>query len=199
MALEHLQEGLLAEARTEAEHIMAEARAKAAERLKTAERDLRAAAEAKARARLDALDEEKRQALARTRIEARLRVLGRKNALIERAFARAAERLDRLGDEQYLRVMEEWLNALDGSMRGELLVCATDRGRFSELLRRVNTRRPDAPLALSAEPLPSGRGFVFRARGFVVDATFSSQVASLREGLLPELARILFSEHGEAR
>jgi len=199
MALEHLKESLLAEARAEADKIAAEARAKAADRLKTAEHDLRDAAEAKVRARLEALDEEKRQALARTRIEARLRVLGRKNALVERAFAQATEQLDHLGDERYLQVMEQWLSALDGSMRGEVMVSAADRDRFGELLRRVNARRPDAPLTLSTEPLPSGRGFVCRSHNFVVDGTVSSQVASLRDGLLPEVARILFREQAEGR
>jgi vacuolar-type H+-ATPase subunit E/Vma4 len=199
MALEHLKESLLAEARAEADKIVADARAQGAEHLKRAEHDLRAAAEARYRARLEALDEEKRQTLARARIEARLRVLAQKNALVERAFARATERLDRLGDKQYVALMEEWLSGLDGVVGGEIMVNAADRDRFGELVRRVNVQRPDAALALGAEPLASGRGFVFRSPSFLVDATFSNQVASLRESLLPEVAEILFAEQAEAQ
>jgi V/A-type H+-transporting ATPase subunit E len=198
MALEHLKESLLAEARAEADTIVAEARAKAAERLKAAEDDRRAAAEARYRARLEALDEAKRQTLARARIEARLRVLDRKNALVERAFAEAMERLNSLGDEQYLPLVEKWLGRLDGLAGGEVTVSAADRDRVSDLLSRANARRPDAPLALSAQPLPSGRGFVFRSHTFLVDCTVSSQVASLRDGLLPEVARVLFTPQAEA-
>jgi len=199
MALEHLKESLLTEARAEADKIVAEARVKAADRLRTAEHELRSAAEAKYGARLEALDEEKRQALARARIEARLRVLGRKNALVERAFAEAMERLNRLDGEPYVQLVEKWLDRLDTAAAGEVMVGAADRDRFSGMLRRVNARRPEAPLALSAQPLPSGRGFLFRSPSFVVDSTVSSQVALLRESLLPEVARILFPEHSEAR
>ena len=125
----------------EAETILAEAEAKAKERLAAGRAELRAAAETH-RARL----------ISAAETEARQKLLEVKQSCIDRAFSLAKEKILSSDEETLLGLLADFVVSASVTGREEILLSAANRARFGEkLLARVNGKKQGAAFSLSSE------------------------------------------------
>ena len=175
----------------EAAGILAEARAKAEERLAEARRELAArAAEIEARAEQRAATEERRIAT-QAELQARRDLLRAKVGLLDEVFAGAKRALVELPEEEWRGMMRRLL--LDSAVSGTetLAVSAGQRERFAGLLPEINEelkkRGLRGELKLAPEPAAIESGFIMASRDYTVDCSVGTLIAERRAALEPEV------------
>ncbi|NLW51247.1 MAG: hypothetical protein GXY85_10490 [Candidatus Brocadiaceae bacterium] len=195
MSLDHIRETILAEARAEAERILATAEEHKRQRLEAAREALtmeferrRSRAEHELRQRAD------REIVAR-RAEHNLALLKQRNEMLNSLFDRAAERLAALPDDDYCAVVGRWMESLPADVGGRVLCNERDAERLAPLVERMNEHRAaDARLRLERHDGPLSGGVLFRAGRFEIDLSIESRLRRLRETLAPEVAELLFPQ-----
>lgn len=176
------------EAREAAERLVAEAKTETAARRE----------EVLARTR-EGLERQKRQAIARARLEARREVAARRQEFLDRLWREAQARLEHHGDDdpaERLRVLGALLRDAAEQLGGgdlEVAVGAGDRAlltpevlrAWSDCLRRLGV----TDLTPSEEPAPIHGGVVARRRGTpqMVDNSFEGRLALVRRTLRDEV------------
>ncbi len=191
-----LVDSLLELAKQEAAGILADARAKAEERLAQARKELAArVAEIEARAEQRAATEERRIAT-QAELEARRDLLTAKVGLLDEVFAAARRALVELPEEEWRRMMRRLL--LESAVSGTetLAVPAGQRERFGGLLPEVNEELQKkglrGELKLAPEPAAIESGFILASRDYTVDCSVGTLIAERRAALEPEVGRVLF-------
>lgn len=191
-----LTNSILEQAKREAAGILAEARAKAEERLGQARRELAArVAEIEARAEQRAATEERRIAT-QAELQARRDLLRAKVGLLDEVFAAAQRALVELPEEEWRRMMRRLL--LESAVSGTetLAVPAGQRERLAGLLPEVNEELKKnglgGELKLAQEPAAIESGFILISRDYTVDCSVGTLIAERRAALEPEAARALF-------
>ena len=194
MSLEYIRDAILADARAEAGRIEATARANRQERLEAARKSLDAEfARRLDRARRDAEQEARRRLMVR-RSEHNLKLLKRRNEILDEVFEEAAGRFCDLPDEDYRSTVAVWMKELPADAGGEVLCSERDTERLAPLIEELNASRgPQARLKLVRHSEPLRGGVLFRAERFELDLSLDARLAQLREALAPEVAAVTFT------
>lgn len=202
MGVDKIVAKLLADAETEARRLLAEAereaeeiRQRGEEEARTAQRPILEAAKAEAQRR-------RRQHLALAELEARNKVLAAKREVLDRVFKEAADRLGRLGSQEYRAFLRGLLIRAAETGEEEIILSPRDAAVFdTNFLEEVNAELKRVgkagSLRLSAQTQAQagrelGGGFLLRSRGYEVNVTFAALLRQAREGLETEVARLLF-------
>lgn len=195
--LESLKTRIREEAREEAEGIIEEA----AERERKIISEAEERAEARKREIIERAEEEaeqrKRRAETLVRLERRNRILEAKQEEIEAVFHTVLERIGDLERQHYLQILENMLIEEVDSGREQVILSPEDREEIGEeLLDRVNGRLKklgrDGSLSLAGETRPMSAGFILKEDGVENNNSFEELMATSRDELEGEVARILF-------
>ncbi|HPU02246.1 MAG TPA: V-type ATP synthase subunit E [Bacillota bacterium] len=190
------------------EHILNDAREKAAEIRAEAEkrsREIMALAQEEAsrrrerilaRAR-DEAAELKRRILGGARLEARKEKLAAKQELIAEAFRQALEELCSLDDESYCSLLREMLLAAVEKGTEKVFLSERDRARipesfWAELNAALEQAGKEGKLAPAEEARDIKGGFILQWGGVEINCSFEALLEAQREELEPEVAGILF-------
>ena len=184
MSTENIEKKVLESARAEAEKIVREAEEAARKRMAAAQaeserRTAQAAEEAGA-----ALEQKLHQQTTSETAANKLKLLTHKAAILEEVFAKAIDQFigDRSGDYR------NWLSAQLQSVAGEsgaIVPAQDDRPVIQELL--WDLKEGDG-LSVAEDSLPLRGGFVLKGEKVDLDLSLDTQLAELKEKLLPELA-----------
>jgi len=183
---ERRRKEILQEARTQAEGIVAEAKAKA-------DADYsRAVAQGK-----EAAERHRRQRLQVAALEARKQVLAEKQRWISAAYEQALRRLAELPAEEYVGLLAGMLYRQADSGGGEVVLSPEEREKYgAEVVRRVNSRLEQEGKAvrfsLAEDTKDLGGGFVLRRGKVEVNCSFKAQLRALQDELEVEVAGILY-------
>ena len=189
MTLEKIQDHVLQKARAEAAALVDEARKKADAELAAA----RDEADRKLKAALDRLQAELDGALDREvsglRASRGQEILVDKSRVLDDAFKRAAERL--LASPAYWDLVRRRLAELAGQ-KGELLCRAEHRDAVAKLVDELHRETGGKMPPLAKDSANILGGFILRGERVDIDFTLESELAVLRERILPELAAKAF-------
>jgi len=200
MSVERIREAILKEARAEAARIEAEARARHNERIEAAKRSLEQEFQQRFESGRQRAERETERELARRRSEHSMDLLARRNAILDRLFQDAGRCLAEAPDEQYRTVVQAWMKEVPAGVAGEVLCNERDAARLRPLIDDLNAARdPDAKLRLVPGDRPHRGGVIFRTEKFEIDLSLDARLGRLREDLAPEVARMLFGLHAEAK
>jgi len=192
-----LKEKILAEANSQAEQTLEEARARAAQIAAKGEQDAEARKKSVLeQARVQA-DERRRRAQTIAGLDARKAVLAAKEELIEETFRQAVSRLQNMDSKAYEDMIFSMLLTAVQTGNEQVIVSARDKERFTpEFLDRVNRelakQGKQGNLALAAETREIQGGFILRAGDVEINSSFDSILRMQRDRLEPEVAAILF-------
>lgn len=199
MALEEITARILADARGEAERILAEARARAKEiKVRYAQQ-----AEAESRRLLEEAErraaEEKRRLTSIARLESRKAVLTEKQSLVDEVFERAQAELGSLPRDKYLAWMARHITEFVDSEHQELILSPSDRASIGQRLSAevndaLKRQGKAGSVVLSEETRPIEAGFFLRAGEIEINGSLKTLISSVREEVEPEIIGILFGE-----
>jgi len=197
--MERIRKAVISDAQEKAKAVIQEARDETQKQI----RDLKARLDSEKQAALAsakaACEEEIRRRLGRLTAELRIELLRAKSEIIEEVLQKAMDSLMNLPDEDYLKLIERWLGNM-GDTGGEVVVNARDLERFKNgFLDKLNASRPaDKKFTLCPEPGDMKGGFILRREGFEIDMRLESQLETLREEAVPEIAEVLFGPESAA-
>jgi len=196
MAIEKVEQAVLAEAKAAARAAVDAARKGTADETARANEAneteyARAMADAEARA-----SRETARQVGKARHAGRLDVLAAKNAVLDSVFRRAADALSNLPDAEYLDLMRGWLLSLPAGASGEIRVNPSDTARFSEeFIASVNAARgPQGSITALVPDARVGRGFIFESQNYSVDRTVEHRIEDLKTLMASEVALELFGQ-----
>ncbi len=196
MSIDRIRKSITEEAKREAEEITAATSKEADENVEKAKQEILEEAEQRLRRKRTGLSETKERALIRKRTSHSMEVLNRKNAIIEKVFERAIEKIKSLPEDEYLDMLKTWIEAIGAESGGELAVNSRDAGIIEgSFLDEINRdRSPDRKISLASDPIDTDGGFILRTGKFVIDQTLETIIGGLREETVPEIAKELFGE-----
>ena len=172
-------ERILSDAQREAERITARYEAEAASiRAELAERNERSAAERKERL------------IGAAQMEGRALQLEAKQAMVDRAYAAALEKLQSLSEKEYTALLASLLRRASVSGGGEVIVSPEGRQAARRAVEKANAAGGD--LYLAEETRPIGRGFILREGRTEVNCAFDMLVRLHREQTAGAVAKLLF-------
>lgn len=142
------------------------------------------------------LQDEKKRILTMANLEARKKVLEKKQDLVEEAFQKALNYLKHLSDKEYKRTIKELLLRTAESGEEEIVISLEEKRLTSVLLNEVNetlsSKGKLGKLKLSPERRKFQGGFILKAGRKEINNTFNSFFQEKREELEAEVAGILF-------
>ena len=193
-----LKEKILAEAGSQAEEVLEEARKKAAAIIAKGEKEAADKKESVLEQARAMGEERRRRAQTIAGLDARKAILAAKEELIEGTFRPALDRLQGLDQKQYEDMIYPMLLAASQTGTEEIIVSAADTARFTpEFLGRVNQglkeQGKQGNLSLADETREMQGGFILRAGDVEINNSFDSILRMQRDQLEPEVAAILFS------
>ena len=187
--LKRIEDRVLSKSRAEADKVLAEGRAEAESLLAAAREE----ADRKLVAELERLKAELAASLDREvsglRSSRAQELLGDKTRLLDDVFRRAADRL--LGSPAYWDLVRRRLKELAGKS-GVVLCRAEHRDTVAKYLAELARETGGKMPALAAESANISGGFVLRGERVDIDFSLESELATLRERVLPELAAKAF-------
>lgn len=194
MALETIQDSVIASASAEAGRIVKSAEQHAAERVAREVELLRRAEEQRYQLGARAIEDAASRKIARAKGEAAKRLLEQRNALLDSIFAEAKKQILAMPPDRYATEMRRRLETAAGGAGGTIRIHPDDRYAFESALASFNADRPaDARVSLdTSAPLTERGGFVFVTDEYEVDQTLDSTLAGLRYELGPQFAAELF-------
>lgn len=140
--------------------------------------------------------DEKRRILTMANLEARKKVLGKKQDLIEQTFRKALNYLGHLSDEEYRKAVKKLLLRTVESGEEEVIISPGEKRLTPALLNEVNgelsSKGKQGRLKLSSGRREFQGGFVLKAGRKEVNNTFAALFKERREELEAEVAEILF-------
>jgi len=196
MALENINEAVLSQARTEAEHILKVARKTAEEKVQAARESIEREGERRYQAAVRAIEEEFARSLIQAKGAANKELLNKKNQCLQTVFDAAKQQILGFSSLEYTNAMRKLLENAAGTGGGMLRIHPDDKPCFDMVLADFNIgRAPGTEVRIdTAQPLPTRDGFVFVGEGFEVDQTLSTLLEDIQRELAPHIAADLFSE-----
>ena len=191
--LDKLQAESQAESAAILEKARAEAEAIAARFARQAEQE-KAAAEVKGR---KAAEERQDRLIRAAEMESKKTILGAKQAVLDKAFAQARDKLLRLPEEEYVSLLARLAAGSSGNGTEAVVMNAKDRDALGEkTVAEANRLRAQAglpaSLTLSAETAEIDGGLFLRDQSSEVNCTFETLLRLGREELAGQAAAILF-------
>lgn len=197
MALEDILRKIRQDAEAEAAAILAEAQAQKEAALAQGKARAESAAERIGAAGMAAAEEARRRELASASVEVRRLVLSAKQDALEQVFDQALTRLADMGDREYGQLLSRL--AAEAAATGDelIIVSARDRGRLGEewlaaTNAKVEQRGLPGKLAFADGTRDIRGGLVLQSGDVEVNCSFERTLASLRDGLEPMIAAMLF-------
>lgn len=193
MSLDRVKTTVLEEARARAAEITANAKREADQILADGRaHDERVGGEAVRDARIR-FERETVRELERIQHDNRLQILSAKNTAIDEVFRRIGDKLKAMSSDEYLGMVGKWLDALPADVGGELRVNPKDADVFKAGLDRLNKSRSGEGVFTSVATDPKVlSGAVVNGPDYTIDCTVERRIAELRETAAGELARVLF-------
>lgn len=197
--LDKIKEKILEDAKREADKIIKEAELEAQQILEQAEKT--AAENRKTlneKAQEDA-QETRRKTLAMTELDMRKEQLAVKQKMIDLAFEKTLERLNKLEGKEYEKMILNMLEKAVETGQEEIILSPNDRKKFKpELLTTLNNRLSKkgikSDLKISNEARRIQGGFILKRRGVEVNGSFETLIRTEREEIESKVAAILFGE-----
>ena len=191
--LDKLQAESQAESAAILEKARAEAEAIAARFARQAEQE-KAAAEVKGR---KAAEERQDRLIRAAEMESKKTILGAKQAVLDKAFAQARDKLLRLPEEEYVSLLARLAAGSSGTGTEAVVMNAKDRDALGEkTVAEANRLRAQAglpaSLTLSSETAEIDGGLFLRDQSSEVNCTFETLLRLGREELAGQAAAILF-------
>lgn len=201
--LEKMREGILADAKAEAEEFIEKAKAEAKELLaKAEEKAQKDAQEIVMRGEKD-LEAEKRRSLGKVRLAEKMRKLKAMESHIDRAFDQTLESLKKLtGTSEYKEILANFI--VEGGIGlggGELEVIARkedvkdiNTGQLAEAISKETGNA--TTVSLSGENVNCAGGAIVQLKdgSVVIDNTFEARLERDRRDLRVKIAKILLEE-----
>ena len=123
-------------------------------------------------------------------MERRQMLLGAKQACIDEAFERAAEKLRNLPREEYIALLARIAAAADTGCE-EIVLSAADRESIgADVVAAANAG--GASFTLSDETRELGGGLVLKKGKVEANCSFDTQLRQLRQEMASDVARVLF-------
>lgn len=185
------------DSQTEIDALLAEAKAQAADITARARAEAQAAGDGiMAQGRKAAAEREERMASV-AQLDCRKAGLEAKQALLDRAFDRAQEKLCSLKNGEYTDLLAKLIAQAAATGREEVLFSAADRKRVGEAaVKKANEllaqRKAPAGLVLAQDTRPVKGGFILREGKVEVNCAFETLVRLQRTEMAGEVAKVLF-------
>ena len=194
MALDTIQQSVIASATAEAGRIVKAAEHHASQRVARDVEAIRRAEEHRYQLAARTIDDAASRKVSRAKGEASKRLLERRNTLLDAIFEEAKKKIRATPRETYAAEMRKRLEQAAGTTGGSVRVHPDDNEIAEAVLASFNMgRAADARVTLDpSAPLAQRGGFVFVAGPYDVDQTLDSILAGLRYELGPRLAAELF-------
>ncbi|MDD5016992.1 MAG: V-type ATP synthase subunit E [Eubacteriales bacterium] len=193
---EKLIEKIKSDAKNEAEKLWREAEEKKAAMYETLMRDI-----GKRKAEIDKMAhdaalEKKRRMTAVYDLEYRKQLLAAKQEMMQKAKARALEKLAALDDAQYLKLMKEKLIGCAVTGEGSIAVSKSETRLGDAFLADVNKalekKVGKGRIAFSAEKIDIRGGFVYIFGGMEINLSLEAQLSEAWHEAETEVAAVLF-------
>lgn len=197
MALQNIIDKILSESSSEADSILAEARA-AAKEIETQGREK---AEAEKENRIRRAEEEMRddrlRRLALAKLESRKRKLAARRELINEVFVKVGEELKSLEGEKLKKLITGILEDFAPGSRCEIICNEKDEDKFSFVLSSVWGAAFTKHCEIKGVKEDLGGGFILRTEKVEYDCTFKRLVGEKKEALEAEVVSVLFSDDSD--
>ena len=201
--LEKMREGIISDAKAEAEEFIEKAKAEADEILSKAEEKAQRDAQEILSRGEKGLEAEKRRSLGKVRLAEKMRKLKAMEEYIDRAFDETLESLKKLtGSQDYKEILANFI--VEGGIGlggGELEVIARKEDskdiEVAKLADAIAKETGNATaISLSGENLNCAGGAIVQLKdgSIVIDNTFEARVDRDRRDLRVKIAKILFEE-----
>ena len=139
-----------------------------------------------------------RRMLSEANLDGRKETLKAKQDMVEAAFSVAMDKLCKLSDKDYQKLLEDM--AVDAAINedGEILLSEQDKKRVNkDFIKNINKRVSSAgktgKVVLSKDNIKTVGGFVLRYEGMEINSTFEVVFEVLRSRLENDVVKILFS------
>lgn len=122
-----------------------------------------------------------------------------KQKMIDLAFEKTLERLNKLEGKEYEKMILNMMEKAVETGQEEIILSTNDRKKFKpELLATLNNRLSKkgikAALKISNEARRIQGGFILKRRGVEVNGSFETLIRTEREEIESKVAAILFGE-----
>lgn len=195
MNAEQVVEKILAQARSESEAILSEAKAKAATQQAQTQSELEAFTRQTESLAQAAADDKLRRMLAAARMANAKQVLAEKSHILDAVFEKALQKLGRLPDEQYLALMKKLMTRAIETGDEEVIVGRNEKRINEEFIKKVNRDLGTGfkgNLRLSAQRADIVGGFLLSRGRVQVNVSTEVLIRQAREAMEMQLAKELF-------
>ena len=194
---EQVIEKILADAKSEAQKITKQAdEAQAAEQAKLDEQ-LKAFKKQTDALAQKAGEDEKAHILAAARMDIAKQFLAEKRKILDEVFDQARKQLEKLSDEQYLKLMTKLMLEAVETGDEEVIVDNKEKRIDQKFIGKISQQLGSGRkgnLKLSEERTNIGGGFILKRGKIKNDVSVSVLLAKAREGLEIELAKEIFGD-----
>ncbi len=130
------------------------------------------------------------------KLDAKKEILKTKQTLIQKAIARAVEKVSVMDDQSYFAIMEKMLeNAISdsGQKSGEIQVIVSKGSRISDaFLKDTEKKLGGVTLKKAGETRDIGDGFILKTGDIELNGTLLAVIRSMQDDLEQAIAGILF-------
>lgn len=195
MNAEQVVEKILAEANAEAEKVVNEAKAKAAEQKAGLDSELSEFDKKTGQLAADAAEDKLQRMLAGARMNNAKQLLAAKVEILDEAFAKAAKAVNELPDERYLSWVTATIKQAVETGDEEVIVGKHEKRINDDFIKQVNRELGTGfkgNLRLSSERADISGGFILSRGKVQINASTDVVIDTLRESMEIELAQFLF-------
>jgi vacuolar-type H+-ATPase subunit E/Vma4 len=195
MSLEKIRQAVLAEAKTEADHIIEDADKKVSATVHAQKERIERDSERHYNVSIQAIEDEYRHKLLQYKGIVGKQLLEKRNLIIGDIFEKARKTVLNFSNEEYGRFMVGLINKVSGSIGGKLHIHHDEKNIFLKILPEINKgRSPETKIILDeSHPLNERGGFVFIGAEYEVDQTLKTMFNDIEKEMLPVIAKELFS------
>jgi V/A-type H+-transporting ATPase subunit E len=197
MEAEQVVGKILSEARAEAEKIISEAKSRAAAEQAKLESELAKYNKETEVLAAEAAEDKKERMLAMARMDVRKELGSAKVALVDEVFARAKERIQNLGDDEYRKLISDLILKAVETGDEEVIIGKDEKRIDDKFIKQINRQLGSGfrgNLRLSGEKADISGGFILRRNNIQTNVSIEVMVDSMREELESEVVKDLFSE-----
>lgn len=194
MALEIIRKAVLDAAQSEADRVLAKAKAVVEKDREQRTEAVKEEFERQFHAAARAIDEEYSRGLIQAKGGHGKQLLEHRNACLQEAFKQAQEHILSWDAVRYADIMRSQLSRVAADAGGRARIHPSDKDVFSKLLADINQLRAiDKHIVLDdSVSLPERGGFVFVSAAYEVDRTIRTVLMDIERELAPEIAAELF-------
>ncbi len=196
MEAEQVVDKILSQAHAEAEKILAEAKAKAAEKESKLSSELdEYRRQTKTLAETAAADRKMRM-LAAARMDIRKELTAAKNAVLDEVFVKAAEQIKSLSDQEYQQLITSLITKAVETGDEEVVIGKDETRIDHALIKNINRKLGSGfkgNLMLADDRANIDGGFILRCGNVRINASIGVLLAQVKEQIETELVAELFS------